>query len=262
MFIKKKVAFLALSDIHIGEVVSPDQVFGVNKFNTKICRKRVHSVIDKFIEFISNTGAQKVVVAILGDLISGANHKDLSDTNDSTVIEQKHNATLLIKEGLLKLNKHHKNIEVLMICGNHGRKSKEKTFKNKGVPENNHEADIYNDIKQDKQLKSLKFLTTDGDNIFKKYNGRKYLFTHGDQWLSFNKLESAFQKINEAININSVVMGHWHRFHINNRMIVNGSITGVNECFSAFDCNYESPSQVAWLQVDSEIELFYKITLD
>ena len=77
------------SDWHAGEQVFENQVGGVNKFNLAICRQRaerlVNSTLDLCFHHMVKPAYPGIIVCLGGDMITGAIHDELAETNDGTV---------------------------------------------------------------------------------------------------------------------------------------------------------------------------------
>lgn len=121
-----RTVFVALSDLHFGEVVDPDEMDGLNSFNTEICKARLsryfHIIADLSTNHWHGKPPDEIVVWIGGDLISGALHPELVATDDLTIPEGVKVAGEHIAGGLLYLSKTvGVPIRVYESVGNHGR---------------------------------------------------------------------------------------------------------------------------------------------
>ena len=129
------IPLICLNDWHWGEVVDPDQVGGVNKFNRAIAKQRVHvlhdTVNDLCFNHMTNPNYPGAVVAILGDMITGNIHEDLRETNDGpvswSVIEVENQIIGLLKSWAEKFGK----LAVICVPGNHGRNTPKPRINNK-----------------------------------------------------------------------------------------------------------------------------------
>ncbi|RMH82633.1 MAG: hypothetical protein D6683_02800, partial [Actinomyces sp.] len=82
---------LLLSDWHFGEVVDPREVDGANAFDDEIAERRWSRVIDETPEMLRRHlhgyRFEFLVVALLGDMLSGDIHEELARTNTAPVPE-------------------------------------------------------------------------------------------------------------------------------------------------------------------------------
>src|SRR4051812_46363781 len=129
------VPLLNLSDWHWGESVDADQVGGVNKFNRQIARKRVKilhdTVIDLCFNHMTNPDYPGIVVCLSGDMITGAIHDDLRETNDGPVTWSVIEVENQILGVLNSLTKRFKKVFVTCVPGNHGRNTLKPRAKNR-----------------------------------------------------------------------------------------------------------------------------------
>ena len=82
----RAIAITLASDWHYEEPIKLSQTNGLNKFNTEIAKDRIENyfkVVSKLIE-VHNKEYQidDLVLALLGDFISGSIHDDLKEAND------------------------------------------------------------------------------------------------------------------------------------------------------------------------------------
>lgn len=82
---KKEVPVTIWSDWHYGEVVSKDEVNGINEYNSAIAEDRIQSLLESTIDICRNHGPKQydgMVINLLGDFISGGLHPELLRTDD------------------------------------------------------------------------------------------------------------------------------------------------------------------------------------
>jgi hypothetical protein len=69
-----------LSDIHMGEVISAEEIQGINEFNPEICKQRLEKYFKAACEvgerWSSDTDCDGVLLALAGDLTSGDIHEE------------------------------------------------------------------------------------------------------------------------------------------------------------------------------------------
>ena len=119
-------AITLASDWHIEEEVKSSQVNGLNKFNIDIAKERAEKyfkVVAQLIE-VHNKEYQidDLILALLGDFISGTIHDDLKEANNIQPTEAIWNAQKLIASGIRYLLDNTKvNLIIPCSSGNHGR---------------------------------------------------------------------------------------------------------------------------------------------
>lgn len=120
-------AILVLSDWHVEETVDPATVNYLNEFNLDIAAARIKRTFEKAVTLIEAerqmSNIRDLVVAILGDIITGYIHDELVETNSLSPTEACIFAEDHITGGLNYLKKESgcKSIIVPTALGNHGR---------------------------------------------------------------------------------------------------------------------------------------------
>jgi hypothetical protein len=119
------VPLIQLNDWHWGERVYRDQTGGINEFNRRVARQRVHTLFhavnDLCFHHMTNPDYPGAVVTILGDMITGCIHDDLALTNEGpltiSLVEVENHIIALLKGWAEKFKK----LSVICVPGNHGR---------------------------------------------------------------------------------------------------------------------------------------------
>lgn len=129
--IRSSVAgLLHISDLHVGEVVRADEIAGVNEYNPAIFQRRIRRLFDATIEILPRWSADSrligVVIAVNGDLVSGAIHDELRRTNAIPVHEQAYLTADELTAGARKVKAKFGKVWITFTPGNHGRNT-EKT---------------------------------------------------------------------------------------------------------------------------------------
>ncbi len=119
-------AFAILSDLHIEENVKPESVDGVNEFNLRIAKQRIESFFRNVVKLTTkeqqDTHIDTLVLAILGDLISGNIHDELMESCEVPPVEAAILAQNFITSGIEYILKNTKLNLVIPCCvGNHSR---------------------------------------------------------------------------------------------------------------------------------------------
>ena len=245
---------LVLSDLHFGEVVTPDVTNGFNEYNNDICIKRLQEVVQKVCTVSWRT--DKLKVYLLGDLLHGGIYggdlKGEVPIMEGIVSFAKNLSTLLIG-----LNTVFPEMEVIMLNGNHTRMNDtQKTYKKAY----DYEYILFNMLQLQSEIPMSYSLTSYAtDDV----EGHKLGLFHGDTVRSYNADANTgaykIQNVIEAlynVKVQSLISGHTHKPKIvanqfGGLNIINGSLSGVGEfgLSSGFDTIY--PSQTI-ARIDSE----------
>ena len=129
----KKTAATAvamLSDTHWDEVVSLEEVAGVNKYNRRIAEMRLKKFVDKTIalgrDYISGGPVEidSLVLLLGGDMVSGDIHEELTESNEGTMLETVMHWTGQLQATVTTLADHYGKVHVACVVGNHGRRTR------------------------------------------------------------------------------------------------------------------------------------------
>jgi hypothetical protein len=236
------------SDWHYGEVVNPDEVGGVNKFNMHIAKKRVARLVDVTIDLCFNhMGRSKVpypgiVVCLGGDMIGGDIHEELMATNDRTPHQSVNDLTDLIAGGLERMADKFGRVFVPCVVGNHGRSTRKPRMK--GRVFTNYDWSIYCNLERHfRDDKRIRFSISPGaDNHFEIF-GHRFLLTHGDSLgtkggdgiigamgpILRGALKVGRSEAQIGRDFDTLLIGHWHQYIPHPGLVCNNSLKGYDE---------------------------------
>lgn len=254
------------SDWHYGEVVRPEEIGGVNKYNAEIAAKRIKQMTETTIDLAFNhMGKAKtvypgMVLVYGGDMISGDIHEELAVTNDRTPIQCVNDLTDLMGAQIETLATKFGRIHIPCVTGNHGRNTRKMHLK--GRVFTSYEWNIYCNLKRDfRKNKQITFqIPEQTDARFSVY-GHRYLLTHGDM-LGVKggdgiigaigpirrgeiKVRNAESQIDN--DFDTIMMGHWHQEIFLPGLIVNPTLKGYDEfARSILRAPYGRAAQLLW----------------
>ena len=211
---EKEYKILALSDLHIGELVKPDDVDGGEGYSIEIAGQRMRTVIKQ----VKGSKKQDLVVLFLGDLIHGdLAHQDFSETKEVGLIVQAISAKKIIVEALTKLSRKFRNVYVYNAVGNHGRQPNKLRPPNTDIGDNwdwyiieqvsdHFKASKINNVKITNSKAPFNTLELGNNTIF---------YTHGDRTLKGTSYSNALSALGKATSlsskyINFLFCGHYH----------------------------------------------------
>lgn len=129
----KSVILGLVTDLHMGEVIDPDEIQGINAFNPDVAYERMRRYFKAAVHvgtrWSSDTECQGFMLVLGGDLISGDIHDELKETNALTSHEQVDAASACIAAGVDALLEAYPNIHIVSVPGNHGRNTRKPTAK-------------------------------------------------------------------------------------------------------------------------------------
>jgi predicted phosphodiesterase len=125
---------LLLTDTHFDEIVTPEEVMGLNSYNREIAEVRLKKAFEGAVLLPnhwlgSNLIKEGIVLAFGGDLITGEIHDELTSTNEATIPETIEYWLDPMIAGIKLLREEYGKVHVVVVDGNHDRFYKKKRSK-------------------------------------------------------------------------------------------------------------------------------------
>ena len=254
------------SDWHYGEVVDPEQIGGVNKFNAQIAKQRAKILVDGTIDIAFNhrgkvdTVYPGIVVCLGGDMISGHIHDELTQTNDRTAWQAVNDLTDLLAGCIDKIATKFGRVFLPCVVGNHGRGTLKP--RNKGRVYTSFDWSIYCNLERHfKNTKTIQFMIPGEADAHFSLFGHRYLLSHGDALgvkggdgligalgpIARGTIKVGRSEAQLGRDFDVLIMGHWHQTLWLPNAIVNNSLKGFDEyAHTTLRAQYSRPSQVLW----------------
>jgi hypothetical protein len=263
----KSVIGCLVSDVHDGEVISSEELNGLNAFNPEICEKRMHRYYSAVCtigqRWADDTDCKGVLLALAGDLMSGDIHEELRITNALTSQEQCIHSTAIHVAGIKMLLETYGAVHVVGVPGNHGRSTHKPTAK------------MYARLSYDNLILAMIESHFTGDSrVTFQYGaakdqmtpvfGRTVLTTHGDKigtkgGMGFagpvlpivrgsKKIEAQQASVGRRPDL--IQFGHYHTTANPGNILANGSVPGYSEYADDLRAGVEPPQQWAYLLHD------------
>jgi hypothetical protein len=257
--ISESTAVAVASDWHLEEKVLPETVQNLNSYNLKIAEARVERFFQNILKIIEMTrGKSKIdnlILALLGDFISGYIHEELQESNELAPVEACIKMFQWITRGVDFLKKHGNFKKIICPCcvGNHGRTTP--NIRISTEVKNSYEWMVYQFLNMhycDDPI--VQFKIADGyfcNLSVYKYNlrfhhghGIRYAGGVGGIHIPLNKAIAQWDK---ACRADIDILGHWHSRHSTDKYVVNGSIIGWNPYAIRIKAEFSVPSQAFFL---------------
>lgn len=253
-----------VSDVHMGEVISADEVLGINAFDPAICEARLKRYFEAAVvvgdRWSSDTDCKGVLLTLAGDLISGDIHEELRITNALTSLEQVTAVVGVLEAGIHTLLDACPRVHVVGVPGNHGRTTMKPTAK------------LYARLSYDMMACGMLAKRFEGDtrvswqfgestDQITPVFGQTILTTHGDKigtkgGMGFAGPDLPIVRGAKKIREQQAAVGwshalvqfghyHWSTNPANGRVLGNGSVPGYSEYASDLRAVVEPPQQ--WL---------------
>ena len=121
----KQAMVAPLTDTHVGDYVTSEQMVGLNSYDIELFNRRIWGWANQVLnlaEYRRNIcEIDELTVPMLGDMISGDIHDELARTNVDNCMMQMMYGAKIISQALMFLAPHFKEIKVPCVVGNHGR---------------------------------------------------------------------------------------------------------------------------------------------
>ena len=256
------VPTLFISDLHWGEVVYPSQINNVNKYNIKLAHERMETLVDSAVHLLKIISPAMdypgIVVPLGGDMISGNIHDELTATNEINSMPAVLDLFGVLVGVIGSLANTFGRVFLPCVSGNHGRDTRK--IWNKDRHHTSFDWLLYRFLaKHFENDKRITFFIPDGPDAYYKIYDHAYLLSHGDQFRGGDGLIGCLGPIirgdhkkrsrNAQIDMEyeTMIIGHWHQYIHHSRVIVNGSLKGMDEYAYSNNFGYEPPQQALWL---------------
>lgn len=251
-------AVVLASDWHFFETVNPDQVDNLNEYNKTIAGKRAEKFFQSIVKLLSiynkHSDINTLVLALLGDFISGNIHDELMESNQGLVIDEVMAVQSAIASGIEYLLKN-TNVKLVIPChcGNHGRIT-EKTHISTEAGNSLEYLMYHNLANYFRNEKRVEFKIARGYLSYVDINGYIIRFHHGHSLKYAGGIGGIFIPAFKAISqwdkakrADLDCFAHFHQVKDGGKFISNGSLVGYNDFALRIKADYEKPKQVFFL---------------
>lgn len=259
---KHATPVLMLSDLHLDEVVDLAEMDGLNEYNREIAEQRLRRVIDTTVEllrgYVAGVEFDGIVVALLGDIITGTIHEELADTNEATPTESIVHWVPILASALVRLADEFGRVFVAAVDGNHDRTSKR--IRSKKRAQSSYAWVIYNwladTLRHDGRITFS--ITPSPEQIIDVYDTR-FLLSHGDSFRSNGGVGGLYPALLKWLlrrkdlysqtgkGFDYALIGHWHQLLWGRDFVVNGSLKGYDEYAKGGGFGWERPQQALFI---------------
>lgn len=253
---------LLVTDIHWGEKVVPDEIGGLNCYDTQIAEQRIRRAAEGSVklcrDYLSGVEYEGLSLMLGGDLLSGDIHDELRETNVETTTE----SVVWVMEALIAATRvladHFGKVSIEAVTGNHGRTTKKPRAKRRA--QDSYDGLVYRlmarELAGDARINMR--VAKGPDAHFKVYD-TSYCLTHGDQFRGGSGISGALAPLLLGVHRKRrrdakagtpwdvLVMGHFHTSHFLGDLIVGGAVVGYNEYAYSIQAPPEEARTAMWL---------------
>jgi hypothetical protein len=249
---------LMLSDLHLDEIVLPEEVDGLNAYNRSIAVMRMErwsqNVIKLARHHLAGMKYDGVVLMLGGDIFSGDIHEELKETNEDTMLGSLLYWAEQIASAIDLLAGEFKKVHIAAVAGNHGRTTRKPRAKLR--------ARTNFDWLLAKMLerhfsgdKRITFQVPEATDALISIYDTHHLLTHGDQTQGGGSIGGIYPPIMRmrarkaqrylatGASFQTLWLGHWHQYLPSPSMVVNGSMKGYDEYAYVSNFSFEQPQQ-------------------
>jgi transposase-like protein len=258
----RSVLIVHTSDLHLGEVITPGEIQGLNAYSPEVAEARMQRLFQAACEigprWMHGDTCDGVLLTMAGDLMSGDIHEELRMTNALTSTEQVAGVVGIYAAGVRLLAERFGKVHVVAVPGNHGRTTPKPTAKLA--------SRLSYDILAARILREklqedgrVTWQIADGADARVPVYGRTILATHGDRMgtggghgfagpvlpivRGSNKVR--LQSQSAGMDCDLILMGHYHTSAAPPGVLANGSVVGYSEYGNGLRASVEPPKQ--WL---------------
>ena len=248
-------AIVIFSDWHVGETVNPATVNGLNEYNPEIAKRRSEAVTQRALLLIDDARnlatVDTVVVALLGDFITGYIHEELQQTNSLSPINEVKYAAQLLESSMRTIidQSGAKKIQVVTCVGNHGRTTKKTQHANRN--DTSYETLLYASVEQATRDPRVQWDGGNGYVTLARIGNHRIRFTHGDSikykggvgGMSIPVIKQLHNRNASPLPAEYDFFGHLHQWTPGTNWLCNGSLIGYSSYAIDLGCPYQEPLQ-------------------
>ena len=251
-------AVTLFSDVHWENKIEPGKVNYLNEYNPEIAAKRCENYFIRLCELIEEEQCHRkvstLVIGFLGDFINAWLREEAMQTNYKAPLIALGEVKAMIIRGLryVKANTKLDRIVCSMLVANHGRNTNK--IQHGNITETNLEYMVYCDIKQNAELYGLgeiEIRVPKGALDFVKVYDYNIAFQHGHVGFKYQggvggifiPLNKYFSNLNNRERVDYLCIGHYHQLTYTPKIVVNGSVCGIDSYAYNLNLPYERPQQ-------------------
>ena len=247
-------ALVVLSDWHVEETVTREQTAGLNAFDLEVADRRIAELAKRIGVLVEHerqlVKIDRIVIAALGDFISGHIHEELVETCSLSPMAATRWAAARLRGIIDMAADMAREVIVVTQPGNHGRSNHGKPRK---ATEHDHSfeqnaylimaaADTRPNVRWDIAEGYLGYLDLDGFTV-RYHHGHEIRYQGGVGGITIpvNKAIAAWNRSRPA---NLDIFGHWHQWGwLRGKYVSNGSLIGMSAFALRIKAEFEAPCQ-------------------
>ena len=270
---------LMLSDLHLDERVDLEEMDGLNQYDRKIAERRFTRIVEGTAallkEYVAGLELDGLLIALLGDIITGVIHDELARTNEAPPAASIAHWVPTLASGIVYLaDELDIPIHVAPVDGNHDRDPGmgRRTAK-KQRAESSLAWIIYNwladHLRTDPRVTFS--ISVSPEQLIDVYD-TTFLLSHGDSFRSAGGVGGLYPSMLKWLlrrhalysttrkDFDFALIGHWHQTLWGADFFVNGSLKGYDEYAKDGGFGFERPQQQLFI-VTPERGIAHRLTV-
>lgn len=247
-------ALVVLSDWHVEETVTREQTAGLNAFDLTVADSRIDELARRIGVLVEHerqlVKIDRIVIAALGDFISGHIHEELVETCSLAPMAATRWAAARLRGIIDMAADMAREVVVCTQPGNHGRsnfgKPRKATEHDHSFEQNAYlmmaSSETRHNVRWDIAEGYLGYLDLDGFTV-RYHHGHEIRYQGGVGGITV-PVNKAIDKWNRSRPANLDVFGHWHQWSwLRGKYVSNGSLIGMSAYALRIKAEYEAPCQ-------------------
>lgn len=250
----KATALVVLSDWHVEETVTEEQTSGLNEYTLEVAERRIAELAERIATLVEHerqlVKLDRIVIAALGDFISGHIHEELLETTSLAPLAAMRWAATRLRGIIDMAADMAREVVVVTQPGNHGRSNHGKP---RAATEHDHsfEQNAYLVMAAAEHRKNVTWHVSEGYLGYLDLDGFVVRYQHGHAIKYSGGVGGITVGVNKAIaqwnrskHADLDIFGHWHQFGwLRGRYVSNGSLIGMNAYGIRIKAESEPPCQ-------------------
>lgn len=256
---------LLLTDFHLDEEVSPEELHGINAYNRDIALMRLERCVRGTIKlarhYMAGVKYDGITVFLGGDIFSGNIHEELARTNADTLFGSFRWWLSPVTSAIELLAREFGRVHVAGVPGNHGRMTRKPIMKQRA--KDNLDWLFYSMLQRDlRRDDRITWTIPFAPSVHTKIYSTRFYMEHGDNFTGGSGISGALaplmlgthrtnkQQTAAGHGYDYMVLGHWHQhiFLAEQGLIVGSSLKGFDEfAQNKLKAVPAPPSQSLWI---------------
>lgn len=266
-----------LTDWHLDEVVNPEEVLYLNKYDRKIATMRMERWAEKVVtlprEFMAGLDIEGLIIPATGDLFTGEIHDELTVTNEDTILASMLYWMEPIIAMIEMLASEYRGVEIDSVPGNHTRTGKK--YDHKLRSKRSYEQFFWSVVRDrlaDRgKADNVVVNVSPGTSMNLSVYGRNYVLDHGYEFKGGTGISGAFAPLSlgshrknvkqtvAKMPMHSMIVGHMHQIINIPGVIMGGTLKGYDEYASDLNLrpDEDGAGQAMWITAPERAQVLW-----